>query len=253
MTGVPSALVLVAATVAIAAAAVLSASHHRAAAQPNARALAESSEPVQPAPGGSTVVKAGLFDWLFGGSPRREERPEPRPRFEQAPPPFRGDRPGNEEPYERGDYHDGGTFSTLCVRLCDGFYFPISYATRRDSFADDVKRCEQRCPSRSRLFVHRNPGEGAENMVDLEGHPYRDLPNAFQHLTRYDADCTCHDNPWDEAALARHRVYAQEAERKGADQVAQQSPAAQPQRRATRQSPWGYRDRRPRREWGNRD
>jgi len=57
MTGVPSALVLVAATVAIAAAAVLSASHHRAAAQPNARALAESSEPVQPAPGGSTVVK----------------------------------------------------------------------------------------------------------------------------------------------------------------------------------------------------
>ncbi|MGA9083760.1 MAG: DUF2865 domain-containing protein, partial [Pseudolabrys sp.] len=23
----------------------------------------------------------------------------------------------------------GGTFRTVCVRTCDGFYFPISYST----------------------------------------------------------------------------------------------------------------------------
>ena len=95
----------------------------------------------------------------------------------------------------RDDRPEGGTYRTLCVRLCDGFYFPISYSTQRGWFAGDAKQCEQSCPARSRLFVHRNPGQDVDDMVDLDGHPYRSLPMAFLHRAKYIAGCTCRGNP----------------------------------------------------------
>lgn len=172
---------------------------------------------------GHAIVTAGLFDWLFGDR-SREHRREPPAKLEPAP-----------------EDRRSGTYRTLCVRLCDGFYFPISYATRRDRFEDDAKRCEQSCPSRSRLFVHRNPGEGFEDMTDLEGQPYRALPNAFKHQTQYVADCTCRGNPWDQAALARHRAFAEEHKQKANKVADQQPPKAQPHRRVILQSSSAYR------------
>jgi hypothetical protein len=135
------------------------------------------------APAGG-VVTAGLFDWLLGipewDGPRR--RPEP---------------PRSHEHRREGPSRGAttGTYRTLCVRLCDGFYFPMSYATHPDRFALDAKRCERSCPSRSRLFVHRNPGESVNEMVDLEGRSYRDLPTAFLHQVQYVPDCSCHGTP----------------------------------------------------------
>jgi Protein of unknown function (DUF2865) len=89
----------------------------------------------------------------------------------------------------------GETYRTLCVRLCDGFHFPISYSTLRERFAGNAKQCEQRCPSGSRLFVYRNPGENIDDMLDLQGRAYRKLPAALLHRTQYVADCTCRGYP----------------------------------------------------------
>ena len=73
-----------------------------------------------------------------------------------------------------------GTYSTLCVRTCDGFYFPISYATTPKNFAQDERICEARCPgAETHLYYHRVQGQEAEDMVSLRGVPYRDLPTAF--------------------------------------------------------------------------
>jgi hypothetical protein len=58
-------------------------------------------------------------------------------------------------------------------------------------------------------------------MVDLQGRPYRTLPTALLYQTKYVADCTCRGNPWDEAALARHRTYAEEATKKLAGKTAE--------------------------------
>jgi hypothetical protein len=124
-----------------------------------------------------------------------------------------------------------GSFKTVCVRLCDGYYFPISQSVTRDSFKRDAERCEKSCPSRSRLFTLRTPDGKAEDMVDLEGRPYRNLPTAFQHQTRYEPTCTCLGNPWDEEALARHRAYAEEAQKKKATQMVQKPPTIEPPRR----------------------
>lgn len=133
-----------------------------------------------------------------------------------------------------------GTYRTLCVRLCDGFYFPISFATTRGKFRDDASRCERQCPTGARLFVHRNPGETVDEMVDLDGAAYTKLPIAFRFRENYDARCTCHGNPWDAEALARHQSYAQQPQPPPAVVKADQSSPA-PQRH--RQSSWGYRAR----------
>lgn len=117
-----------------------------------------------------------------------------------------------------------GTYKTLCVRLCDGFSFPISYSTRRERFSQDAKRCEQTCPSRSRLFIQRRPSEDADDSVDLDGRPYRRLPNAFLHRTKYVTDCTCGGNPWDKAAASRHRAYAQAVKQSATTKTAEQTP-----------------------------
>jgi hypothetical protein len=34
-----------------------------------------------------------------------------------------------------------GTFRTVCVRTCDGYYFPISYSTVPNRFTDDQNTC----------------------------------------------------------------------------------------------------------------
>lgn len=53
-----------------------------------------------------------------------------------------------------------GTYRTVCVRSCDGFYFPISFATVPGRFADDERTCKNQCPaSEATLFAYRNPGE----------------------------------------------------------------------------------------------
>jgi len=116
------------------------------------------------------------------------------------------------------------TYRTICVRLCDGFHFPISHSTSREGFAGDAKQCEQRCPTRSRLFVHRSSGQDVKDSVDLKGRFYRDLPTALLHRTQYVPDCTCRGNPWDAAALARHRAYADSAKQKQSNKTAAQLP-----------------------------
>lgn len=86
----------------------------------------------------------------------------------------------------------GETFRTLCVRTCDGYYFPISFATDPSRFQDDAQACSAACPGApAALYVHRSAGEGVEQMVSLTGEPYTSLPAAFAYRKTYNASCTC--------------------------------------------------------------
>src|SRR5215470_10895889 len=40
-----------------------------------------------------------------------------------------------------------GTYRTVCVRTCDGGYFPVSFATVQARFPDDEKTCKALCPA----------------------------------------------------------------------------------------------------------
>jgi hypothetical protein len=118
----------------------------------------------------------------------------------------RRDRDSDDEEENRS--REAGTYRTMCVRLCDGYYFPISFSATRDRFGRDAKTCESSCGGQARLFVYRNPGADVEDMVDLRGQPYRKLNTAFLYRTEYVPACRCKPNPWDAEAQERHRMYA---------------------------------------------
>lgn len=115
-----------------------------------------------------------------------------------------------------------GGFRTMCVRTCDGFYFPISFSATPDRFARDEATCQSSCGSEARLFVYRNPGQDPEQMVDLRGQPYVRLKTAFLYRTSYNESCKCRPQPWEQASLDRHKMYALEARAKKGDRVARQ-------------------------------
>ncbi len=109
---------------------------------------------------------------------------------------------------------DGGTYRTMCVRLCDGFYFPISFGVRRESFYRDNRACMKRCDGKARLFYYPSSGGSIEKMIDLSGRSYRTLPNAFRYRKSLVSGCSCRAAPWSAEAKARHLDYAaEEAER----------------------------------------
>jgi hypothetical protein len=85
-----------------------------------------------------------------------------------------------------------GTFRTVCVRTCDGAYFPISFATVPARFPDDEKTCKALCPAaEATLFAHRNPGEDMSQAVSITGQTYSSLPNAFKYRTEFNPSCAC--------------------------------------------------------------
>jgi hypothetical protein len=86
----------------------------------------------------------------------------------------------------------GGTFRTVCVRTCDGFYFPISYSTSPDRFRDDEQACQRMCPAAEvALYTYHNPGEEMTQAVSLNGRLYTELPTAFQYRKALDSTCSC--------------------------------------------------------------
>jgi hypothetical protein len=116
----------------------------------------------------AAVQPRGFFDNLFGPS----EGPGPDINPSEAP--------------------QSGTFRTLCVRTCDGFYYPISSSTVPNRFRDDERTCQRTCPAAEvALYSHRNPGEDVNQAVSINGTPYSQLPNAFRYRKELNAACSC--------------------------------------------------------------
>jgi len=84
------------------------------------------------------------------------------------------------------------TFRTLCVRMCDGYYFPISYATVPSRFGEDDRTCKRLCPAaETALYTHRNPGEEVDQAMSIGGRPYSELPTAFKYRQEFSPSCSC--------------------------------------------------------------
>lgn len=113
----------------------------------------------------------GFFETLFGGL----------------------GNPGGAVPPGTVDPQLGGNgYRTLCVRTCDGYYFPISFSTAPTRFAEDEQTCQKLCPATEAvLYSHRNPGEDVAQAVASNGRIYKDLPNAFRYRREFTASCSC--------------------------------------------------------------
>jgi hypothetical protein len=70
---------------------------------------------------------------------------------------------------------------TVCVRTCDGYFFPMSSASSRGDFARDGQNCQSACPGAEMLvYYHRLEGEEPKDMISAAADvPYAELPTAW--------------------------------------------------------------------------
>jgi hypothetical protein len=114
-----------------------------------------------------------------------------------------------------GNSYDGepdprsyGSYRTVCVRMCDGYYWPLSSKASRSSFYRDAKVCEASCAGEARLFYLPSASDDIGSMVDLTGRAYGRLETAFLYRKSLVSSCACKPAPWSQVEAMRHQTYA---------------------------------------------
>ena len=87
----------------------------------------------------------------------------------------------------------GSTFRTVCVRLCDGAFFPVSFSTLPTHFDRDQDVCQQKCAAPAELYYYsQTPGDGIEKaMSHKTRQPYTTLRTAFRYRKEFVSGCSC--------------------------------------------------------------
>ncbi len=144
-----------------------------------------------------TARRGGLFD-IFGGGQDEEIQDIPQT------PIYRSIDPN-------------GRYRSVCVRLCDGFFYPISYATYASHLAQEAQQCQSSCAAPAELYVYRNPGQEIEQAISLSGSAYMDLPVALRYRKEYVQGCSCKQAEYNptEIEAANKRAEADTASQPG--------------------------------------
>ena len=99
---------------------------------------------------------------------------------------------GNSTWTPHGGTNGAATYRTLCVRLCDGYYFPVSFSTLPSHFAQDAESCSSRCAAPTELYYYPNPGGAVDQSVALTSQePYTKLRVAFRYRKEFVNGCSC--------------------------------------------------------------
>ncbi|NUS20728.1 MAG: DUF2865 domain-containing protein [Mesorhizobium sp.] len=127
-----------------------------------------------------------LFEQLFGRQDQQLETPEApdSPDMADVPlddPSVRNIRRVINQPDGMDLPRLGGEFHTMCVRTCDGYFFPMSNAASAGDFERDQKNCESSCPgTEMQVFYSRGMDDDSGSMTSsVTGQPYSELPTAY--------------------------------------------------------------------------
>ncbi|MDD9909760.1 MAG: DUF2865 domain-containing protein [Ahrensia sp.] len=84
------------------------------------------------------------------------------------------------------------TSRTMCVRTCDGYFFPAKISVK-SAKKGDVKTCESLCPgTQMELFFEAEDSDDPRTMVSLtSGRRYSQLPTAFSYRSSFNPNCSC--------------------------------------------------------------
>lgn len=116
-----------------------------------------------------------LFEALFG------IQPDPEPQ--------RGSEPEVDWEGEQREERQWGSGRPVCVRTCDGFFFPLGNSP--GGRASQEEMCRALCPA-AEVQVFFMQGDGnIENAVGRGGQRYMSLPNANRFTRQFDSACTC--------------------------------------------------------------
>jgi hypothetical protein len=105
-----------------------------------------------------------------------------------------------------------GNLRTVCVRTCDGGFFPISSGATPLDFRRDQKVCAMMCPqTETQLFYQSmTNGQETEQMTStVTGRAYAELPNAFAYRTRDRAkagSCGCNLTAYYQEMIRREKA-----------------------------------------------
>jgi hypothetical protein len=84
------------------------------------------------------------------------------------------------------------TYRTVCVRLCDGYYFPMSFSTLPSHFPQDADACSSKCAAPAELYYYPNPGGAIDQAVALRTQEaYSKLKFAFRYRKEVVKGCSC--------------------------------------------------------------
>jgi hypothetical protein len=80
----------------------------------------------------------------------------------------------------------------VCVRLCDGYHFPMGGVDGRANLETQAGMCESLCPGApARLYVLPAGAESIDDAVSRDGRRYSALPVANRHASARDRTCSC--------------------------------------------------------------
>lgn len=120
---------------------------------------------------------------------------------------FGGD--GGERYVTQSEAPQTGTYRTVCVRKCDGFFWPVSFSTIPGNFSADEAACRSSCPGMDvGLYTYRRPGGSLEEAVTPQGEPYGRLENAYLFRSKFVEDCHCPSPQMQTAGAGMDRIAA---------------------------------------------
>ncbi|MBK9083061.1 MAG: DUF2865 domain-containing protein [Rhizobiales bacterium] len=128
--------------------------------------------------------RAATGDDLFGATPPGMRRVP----LDDVPP----DEPAAEpDDGTKADEGARGGSEAICVRSCDGGYFPLSVPARSGKLEDLQTLCTALCPNVEAKLYTMAKGAAVADAVAPTGELYSAHPNAFRFRKKYDAACAC--------------------------------------------------------------
>ncbi|MBX9457429.1 MAG: DUF2865 domain-containing protein [Rhizobium sp.] len=128
---------------------------------------------------------------------------------------------GDRQFVDLGGSATQGSYRTMCVRTCDGGYFPISSNATSMSFQRDAQVCSMMCPGvRTELFYHSIRAESDSMRSAFTGRSYDQLENAYRYRTREagsDKSCGCNFSFYYKEMM-RREAYINDPEKRSAKQ-----------------------------------
>jgi hypothetical protein len=155
--------------------------------------------------GGARQEPKNFFEELFGLD-ASEEPPELRqqsPTDSGVPP-----EPGVED--EEDQSRLGGS-TAICVRDCDGGFFPAGFYANGSNLEDLDRLCTALCPNASVKLYTRSQWRSLEDAKSIDGARYAEHPNAFKFQTSYDPACGCKppEKSWTEVLADAEAILAE--------------------------------------------
>jgi len=132
----------------------------------NAQCTAAQQQPQQP---------ANILDAIFGTIARQPSDVQTLP--------LNPDQPESNEA-------QAGS-KAVCVRSCDGAFFPVSYSASQGRLGGLDDMCHALCPNADVSLYTYPPSGQIEQAVSINGAKYMDSPNALKYRQSVDSTCSC--------------------------------------------------------------